>query len=160
MPERLSPMAPVAAPAMRRPLHFEAGASLVALHQLCPHPGTRPSAASAAACSPRDSSMKTGWPMRVWPNDIDFNLHLNNARYLSIMDFGRMHLLARTRVLEHVIRSRWTPLVGAVWMTYRRSLPLFSALHAQLRGWCAGTSDGSTSSRPLPGPKDWPRWAG
>jgi acyl-CoA thioesterase FadM len=64
--------------------------------------------------------------MRVWPNDIDFNLHLNNARYLSIMDFGRMHLLARTRILEHVVRSRWTPLVGAVWMTYRRSLPLFS----------------------------------
>jgi acyl-CoA thioesterase FadM len=64
--------------------------------------------------------------MRVWPNDIDFNLHLNNARYLSIMDFGRMHLLARTRILEHVIRSRWTPLVGAVWMTYRRSLPLFA----------------------------------
>ena len=64
--------------------------------------------------------------MRVWPNDIDFNLHLNNARYLGMMDFGRIHLLARTRILDHVIRSRWTPLVGAVWMTYRRSLPLFS----------------------------------
>ena len=64
--------------------------------------------------------------MRVWPNDIDFNLHLNNARYLNIMDFGRMHLLARVRILEHVIRSRWTPLVGAVWMTYRRSLPVFA----------------------------------
>ena len=64
--------------------------------------------------------------MRVWPNDIDFNLHLNNARFLSVMDFGRMHLLARTRILEHVVRSRWTPLVGAVWITYRRSLPLFS----------------------------------
>jgi acyl-CoA thioesterase FadM len=64
--------------------------------------------------------------MRVWPNDIDFNLHLNNARYLNIMDFGRMHLLARVGILEHVIRSRWTPLVGAVWMTYRRSLPVFA----------------------------------
>jgi acyl-CoA thioesterase FadM len=64
--------------------------------------------------------------MRVWPNDIDFNLHLNNARYLSIMDYGRTHLLARTRLLEHIVRSRWQPLVGAVWVTYRRSLPLFS----------------------------------
>jgi len=75
--------------------------------------------------------------MRVWPNDIDFNLHLNNARYLSIMDFGRMHLLARTRVLEQVIRSRWTPLVGAVWMTYRRSLPLFArfALTSRMVCW-------------------------
>jgi acyl-CoA thioesterase FadM len=64
--------------------------------------------------------------MRVWPNDIDFNLHMNNARYLSMMDFGRIHLLARTRILSHVISSRWVPLVGAVWMTYRRSLPLFA----------------------------------
>ena len=44
--------------------------------------------------------------MRVWPNDIDFNFHMNNARYLSLMDFGRMHLLARVRVLEHILRSR------------------------------------------------------
>jgi acyl-CoA thioesterase FadM len=65
--------------------------------------------------------------MHVWPNDIDFNLHLNNARYLNIMDYARMHLLARTRLLEHVVRSRWMPVVGAVWITYRRSLPVFSA---------------------------------
>jgi len=64
--------------------------------------------------------------MRVWPNDIDLNLHMNNARYLSCMDYGRVHLLARTRLLNHVIRSRWTPLVGAVWVTYRRSLALLA----------------------------------
>jgi len=64
--------------------------------------------------------------MRVWPNDIDINLHLNNARYLNIMDYARTHLLARTGLLEHIIHSRWQPLVGAVWMTYRRSLPLFA----------------------------------
>jgi acyl-CoA thioesterase FadM len=74
--------------------------------------------------------------MRVWPNDIDFNLHLNNARYLSMMDYGRMHLLARTRILDHVLRSRWTPLVGAVWMTYRRSLPLFARFTLSSRTVC------------------------
>ena len=74
--------------------------------------------------------------MRVWPNDIDFNLHLNNGRYLSIMDFGRIHLLARTRILGHVIRSGWTPLVGAVWMTYRRSLPLFARFSLTSRLVC------------------------
>ncbi len=65
--------------------------------------------------------------MHVWPHDIDFNLHMNNARYLSVMDYARMHLLARSGLLEHIVRSRWQPLVGAVWMTYRRPLPLFSA---------------------------------
>jgi acyl-CoA thioesterase FadM len=74
--------------------------------------------------------------MRVWPNDIDFNLHMNNARYLSMMDFGRIHLLARTRILGQVISSRWTPIVGAVWMTYRRSLPLFARFTLSSRMVC------------------------
>ena len=74
--------------------------------------------------------------MHVWPQDIDFNLHMNNARYLSVMDYGRMHLLARTRLLDHALRSRWQPIVGAVWMTYRRSLPLFSAFTLSSRLVC------------------------
>ena len=65
--------------------------------------------------------------MRVWPNDIDLNMHLNNARYLNIMDYARTHLLARTGLLARVIRMRYKPMVGAVWITYRRSLPVFSA---------------------------------
>ena len=74
--------------------------------------------------------------MHVWPQDIDFNFHMNNARYLSVMDYGRMHLLARTRLLDHALRSRWQPIVGAVWMTYRRSLPLFSAFTLSSRLVC------------------------
>ncbi len=65
--------------------------------------------------------------MRVWPNDIDINLHLNNARYLNMMDYARTHMLARTGLLSHILRSRYKPMVGAVWITYRRSLPVFSA---------------------------------
>jgi acyl-CoA thioesterase FadM len=64
--------------------------------------------------------------MHVWPNDVDFNLHMNNARYLSLMDYGRIHHLARVGLLTHVVRARWKPMVGAVWITYRRSLPMFS----------------------------------
>jgi hypothetical protein len=52
------------------------------------------------------------------------------------MDYGRTHLLARTRLLNHIVRSRWTPLVGAVWMTYRRSLPLFSRFTLRSRLVC------------------------
>ena len=74
--------------------------------------------------------------MRVWPNDIDLNLHMNNARYLSVMDYGRVHLLARTRLLSHILRSRWKPMVGAVWITYRRSLPVFSAFSLNSRMVC------------------------
>ena len=74
--------------------------------------------------------------MRVLPTDIDINFHMNNARYLSVMDYARMHLLARNRMLEHILRSRWQPLVGAAWVTYRRSLPLFSAYSLASRLVC------------------------
>ena len=74
--------------------------------------------------------------MRVWPSGIDFNFHLNNARYLSVMDYGRIHLLARTHVLPAVLRARWTPIVGAVWITYRRSLPLFARFTLETRLVC------------------------
>ena len=74
--------------------------------------------------------------LRVLPNDIDINLHMNNARYLSIMDYARTHLLARSRLLEHIIHSRWHPLVGAAWVTYRRSLPLFTRFTVASRIVC------------------------
>jgi acyl-CoA thioesterase FadM len=74
--------------------------------------------------------------MRVLPNDIDLNLHLNNARYLSQMDYARTHLLARTRLLGHIVHSRWQPLVGAAWVTYRRSLPLFARFEIASRLVC------------------------
>ena len=74
--------------------------------------------------------------LRVLPTDIDVNFHMNNARYLSVMDYARMHLLARTRLLEHILRSRWQPLVGATWVTYRRPLPLFSAYTLASRMVC------------------------
>lgn len=74
--------------------------------------------------------------MRVWPNDIDFNLHLNNARYLNLMDYGRTHLLARTGLLRPVLQARYAAMVGAVWVTYRRSLPVFAGFELSSRLVC------------------------
>ena len=74
--------------------------------------------------------------LRVWPNDIDFNFHLNNARHLSLMDYGRMHLLARAGLLKPIFKARWVPVVGAVWMTYRRSLPLWASYQLETRLVC------------------------
>lgn len=33
--------------------------------------------------------------LRVWPNDLDVNLHVNNGRYLALADIGRMHWFVR-----------------------------------------------------------------
>ena len=74
--------------------------------------------------------------LRVWPNDIDFNFHLNNARYLSVMDYGRVRLLARAGLLKPILQARWAPVVGAVWITYRRSLPLWARYRLATRLVC------------------------
>ena len=74
--------------------------------------------------------------MRVWPNDIDFNFHLNNSRYLTCMDYGRIHMLAATGILGNVVRRRWTPLVGSIDIVYRRSLPLWAQFTLATRTLC------------------------
>lgn len=60
--------------------------------------------------------------MRVWPNDLDLNMHVNSGRYLSFMDIGRVDLLVRMKVFREVIRKGWRPINGGTMITYRRSL--------------------------------------
>ena len=74
--------------------------------------------------------------MRVGLADIDFNLHLNNARYLSFMDYGRVHLMASTGILTPVLVEKWAPLVGSLSITYRRSLGLFAPFTLATRVLC------------------------
>ena len=62
---------------------------------------------------------------RVLPNDLDLNLHMNNGRYLTIMDLGRLDLIARVGLLRIMFKQRWTPIVGTATIRYRRSLDPF-----------------------------------
>jgi acyl-CoA thioesterase FadM len=59
---------------------------------------------------------------RVWPNDCDLNLHLNNGRYLTFMDLGRMHLIAQIGFLGKLFRLRWAPVLSAAEMSFIRPL--------------------------------------
>jgi len=59
---------------------------------------------------------------RVWPNDCDLNLHLNNGRYLTFMDLGRIHLIAQIGFLRALLRRRWTPVLSAAEINYIRPL--------------------------------------
>lgn len=74
---------------------------------------------------------------RVWPLDLDFNLHMNNGRYLTMMDLGRMQLLVRSGLFKHVLANGWMPVVGTVNMRFRRSLSPFQKyiLSTRLHSW-------------------------
>ena len=75
--------------------------------------------------------------MRVWPNDLDINLHVNNGRYLTLMDLGRLDLLIRSRTLGLVISRKWYPVLGAATVRFKRSLKLFEkfTLKTRVLGW-------------------------
>lgn len=62
---------------------------------------------------------------RVWPNDCDLNLHLNNGRYLTFMDLGRLHLIAQIGFLGKLFRRRWAPVLSAAEMNFIRPLGPF-----------------------------------
>ena len=74
--------------------------------------------------------------LRVWPSDLDLNFHMNNGRYLSIGDLGRMDLLGRTGVLRIAIRRRWMPLIGGAQIRFRRSLAPFERFRLRSRVLC------------------------
>ncbi len=73
---------------------------------------------------------------RVLPWDIDYNLHLNNSRYLSYMDYARIRLLARLGLLNNFFSRKHTGLVGSVDVTYRRSLNFGVRFTIQTRMAC------------------------
>lgn len=60
--------------------------------------------------------------LRVLPNDCDINFHLNNGRYLTFMDLGRVHLIAQAGFVRHLLRERLTPVMSAVEINFLRPL--------------------------------------
>lgn len=74
---------------------------------------------------------------RVWPGDLDLNMHMNNGRYLTIMDLGRIDLMARHGTLREARRRRWQPVVAAQTIVYRRALRPFQrySLHSRVVCW-------------------------
>lgn len=76
--------------------------------------------------------------MRVWPNDLDFNMHMNNGRYFSAADIGRLDWWLRTGIWRKALLARgWGPVAGDANGRFSRSLQPFEKfeLHTRLMGW-------------------------
>ncbi len=69
----------------------------------------------------RDTLERT---FRVLPNDLDINRHMNNGRYLTMIDLMVIEYFARTGFLRVLMKNRWHPIVGGSVITYRRELKL------------------------------------
>jgi acyl-CoA thioesterase FadM len=62
---------------------------------------------------------------RVLPTDCDVNFHMNNGRYLTFMDLGRVHMVAQIGLLGAVVKKRWMPVLAAAEITFIRPLAPF-----------------------------------
>jgi len=64
-------------------------------------------------------------PMRVWPNDLDIFLHMNNGAYLTIMDLARTDMMVRSGLATRILQNRWYPVVAAETIRFKKPLKLF-----------------------------------
>ncbi|MEE4384023.1 MAG: thioesterase family protein [Pseudomonadales bacterium] len=74
---------------------------------------------------------------RVWPHDLDVFGHMNNGRYLQIMDVARAEWMARVGVVTSMWRHRWSAVLGGGVVRFRHSLGPFQRYHVRTRllGW-------------------------
>ena len=88
----------------------------------------------ASRLKPLDTAHKQ---MRVLPNDLDVQMHMNNGRFLSIMDLGRLDLIIRLGFWRVARKRGWYPIVGSVKIDYRRPLTVFQKFDMTTRivGW-------------------------
>lgn len=74
---------------------------------------------------------------RVMPWDLDLFGHMNNGRYLQIMDVARFAWMLRSRAVRLMVRHRWGALLGGTLIRYQRALKPFHAyrVHTRLVFW-------------------------
>ncbi len=75
--------------------------------------------------------------MRVLPTDLDINMHLTNARYLSMMDLGRTELIIQTGMAKELLKRRWLPVVAIANLKFFRQINPFQRykLITRIVGW-------------------------
>lgn len=60
--------------------------------------------------------------LRVWPGDLDINGHMNNGRYLTIIDLMLVEYFVRSGFARVMMKSGWRPMSGGAVITYRKGL--------------------------------------
>ena len=64
--------------------------------------------------------------LTVLPNDLDINGHMNNGRYLTIVDLALLEYFARIGAVKQIVKNGWRPMSGGAFITYRRALMPFA----------------------------------
>jgi len=60
--------------------------------------------------------------LRVWPNDLDVNGHMNNGRYMTLTDLALIEYFTRAGLLRVALQRGWRPMLGGALISFRRGL--------------------------------------
>ena len=60
--------------------------------------------------------------LRVWPGDLDINGHMNNGRYLTVIDLMLVEYFVRSGFARVMLQAGWRPMSGGAVITYRKGL--------------------------------------
>lgn len=75
-----------------------------------------------------DPRAEVSMRVRAWPWYCDLNFHVNNAHFLTFLEYGRWAWLVRSGLMPRAIKERWLFLAGGISILYRRPLKWFRPL--------------------------------
>ena len=89
----------------------------------------------APAIEPMDSFLMHS---RVWPTDLNLGGHMDNVRYLKLMDIARVGFFTASGIAAPAGKARITPVpvVGATHIRYRRPMHLWQGFTLETRILC------------------------
>ena len=70
---------------------------------------------------------------RVWPHLIDYNLHLNNANYLTCLERGRWKLFRDIAWFKPLLQNRINLVIASLEITFIRELRLLTGFNIESR---------------------------
>jgi acyl-CoA thioesterase FadM len=73
---------------------------------------------------------------RVWLNDVDINGHMNNGRYMTLMDLGSLDMMVRTGLFKFLLKHKWRPIIASVTIRYKHALRPFQRYQLRTRLLC------------------------
>jgi hypothetical protein len=86
--------------------------------------------------------------LRVLPTDLDLNGHMNNGRYLTMVDLALATVFIRSGFARLCFERGWRPMGGGSVVYFRRALTVFQryTLRFTLVGWDEFWNSAASSS--------------
>ena len=87
-----------------------------------------------AVCAPRVRlGESVELTLRVWPTDLDLNGHMNNGRYLTMVDLALATVFIRSGFARLCLSRGWRPMGGGNVVFFRRGLTVFQRYTLRFR---------------------------